>query len=116
MRFFFDRCISWRLAAMVDAYEVDHTARHHDRDDRFNERTPDAEWLSVLAEDDPPWVISGDSRILRNRVERQALREANLTFFCMSRQWGRMPIAEYAWKVTVQSVSSLGAAACLFAS
>lgn len=84
---------------MVDVYEVDHTARHHDRDDRFNETTTDKEWLSALAADDPPWVvISGDGRILKNRVERQALREANLTFFCMSRQWGRMRIAEYAWK------------------
>lgn len=99
MRFFFDRCISWRLATMVEAYEAVHTARHLDRDDRFNERTPDTEWLSALAADDPPWVIvSGDGRILRNKAERQVLREANLTFFCMSRQWGKMKIAEYAWK------------------
>jgi hypothetical protein len=91
--------MSWRLAAMVDVYETDHTARHHDRDERFNEKTPDTDWLSILAADDPPWIIvSGDGRILRNKTERQVLREANLTFFCMSRQWGRMKIAEYAWK------------------
>ena len=99
MRFFFDRCKSWRLAAMVQAYEAEHTARHLDRDDRFNEQTPDEEWLSVLGADEVPWiVVSGDGRILRNKVERQVLREANLTFFCMSRQWGRMRFPEYAWK------------------
>jgi hypothetical protein len=84
---------------MVDAYEAEHTAVAHDRDGRFHERTPDTEWLSVLAADDPPWIVlSGDGRILTRKAERQVLREANLTFFCMSRQWAKMKIPEYAWK------------------
>jgi hypothetical protein len=99
MRFFFDRCMSFRLARMVDAFEASHTARAHDDDSRFNAQSPDTEWMATLAADDPPWVvISSDNRILRSKAERQALREANLTFFCMGRPWQRMKIHEYAWK------------------
>lgn len=99
MKFFFDRCISRRIARMVQEYDPDHTARHLDDDDRFVPTTPDVEWLSALGAEEIPWIIiSGDSRILRNKAERQVLREANLTFFCMSRQWSKMAIAEYAWK------------------
>ena len=99
MRFFFDRSMSWRLALMVDAFEDEHTAVAHDRDGRFRTTTPDTEWLSALAADDPPWVVvSGDGRILTRPAERQVLREANLTYFCMSRQWSKMKIPEYAWK------------------
>jgi hypothetical protein len=97
MNFFFDRCMSPRLAKMIDELEDIHTVRHHDT--RFKTDTPDIVWLANLAADESPSVvISGDGRILRNKVERQALREARLTFFCMSRTWGHMKIAEYAWK------------------
>lgn len=97
MNFFFDRCMSPRLARMVDEFEEYHTTRHHDS--RFENDTPDVEWLAALAADDEPWiVISGDGRILRNKVERQALREAGLTFFCMGSSWSHMRIHEYAWK------------------
>jgi hypothetical protein len=99
MRFFFDRCMSPRLAKMVNAYEIDHTAQHHNFDSRFHEMTTDVEWLTAIGADEPPWVIlSGDGRILKNRAERQVLREVNLTFFCMSRQWMHMRIEEIAWK------------------
>lgn len=84
---------------MVDAFDGEHSARAHDHDGRFNERTPDTEWMSALGKDDPPWiVVSADGCILTKKAERQVLREANLTFFCMSRQWGKMKIPEYAWK------------------
>jgi hypothetical protein len=91
--------MSSRLAAMVDIYDEDHTFRHHDSDSRFHLKTPDIEWLTVLGNDEPAWVvIRGDGRILRNRAERQALREANLTFFCMAKAWTHMSIHEIVWK------------------
>jgi hypothetical protein len=99
MRFFFDRNMSPRIARMVDAFEREHTARAHDDDPRFTSTIPDVEWIQTLGADDPPWiVISGDGRILRNKVELRALKEARLTFFCMTKQWMHMGIYEYAWK------------------
>ncbi len=99
MRFFFDRNMSIWIARMVDAFEREHTVRHHDDDPRFIPTTSDIEWIQALGADDPSWiVISGDGRILRNKVEIAALREARLTFFCMTKQWMHMGIYEYAWK------------------
>jgi hypothetical protein len=99
MRFFFDRNMPPQLARMVDALEREHTARSYYDDDRFTDTTPDVEWIKVLAAVDPPWVIiSGDGRILKNKAEFSALKEARLTFFCLSRQWMHMKIYERAWK------------------
>jgi hypothetical protein len=99
MRFFFDRNMAPQLARMVNALEREHTAQSHYDDDRFTDTTSDVEWIKVLADDDPPWVIiSGDGRILKNKAELSALKEAGLTFFCLSRQWMHMKIYEQAWK------------------
>lgn len=87
MRFFFDRNMSPLLARMVDVLGRDHTALSYYNDDRFTPTTPDVEWIRVIAADDPSWVIvSGDGRILRNKTELSALREAKPTFFCLSNQ------------------------------
>jgi hypothetical protein len=84
---------------MVDALEREHGARSYYDDDRFGDTTPDVEWIKVLAADAPPWIIiSGDGRILKNKTELSALKEAKLTFFCLSRQWMHMKIYEQAWK------------------
>ena len=53
MNFFFDRCVSVGIARMISAYEAEHTVRHHDDDSRFTPTTPDIDWISVLAKDDP---------------------------------------------------------------
>lgn len=99
MKFFFDRNMPPQLARMVDALEREHTARSYYDDDRFDDKTPDITWIKVLAADDPPWVvISGDGRILKNKGELSALKEARLMFFCLSRQWMHMKIYEQAWK------------------
>src|SRR5947209_6199521 len=99
MNFFFDRCMSCRLARMIDIFDLDHAVRHHDDDGRFDEHTEDIAWIQALAADPTPWiVVSGDGRILKNRAERAALDEAGLTFFCMNKQWMSMGIHDYAWR------------------
>lgn len=100
MNFFFDRCMPSRLARMVAIFDPAHTIRHHDDDPRFTSTTTDVEWLQALAQDPEPWiVISGDGRILKNRVERRVLQQTGLSFFCLSKQWMHMNLArEFAWK------------------
>ena len=84
---------------MIDAYDRHNTIRAHDDDDRFSQTTADVEWIRVLATDgDPPWIIiSGDGRILKNKIELAALKNSNLTFFCLARQWMSMKIHDQAW-------------------
>jgi len=99
MKFFFDRNFSWRIARMVGVFELEHTTWHHDQDARFNHTTTDVEWLETLARDSESWaIISGDGRILKNKVERKALDETGFKFFCLSRQWMNMKTHEQAWK------------------
>jgi hypothetical protein len=99
MRFFFDRNMPPQLARMVDVLEREHTARSYYDDERFIDTTPDVEWIRVLAADEPPWIIiSGDGRILKNKTELSALKEAGLAFFCLSRTWMHMTLYEQAWK------------------
>jgi hypothetical protein len=99
MRFFFDRCMPIRVARMVNAYESDHEVRHHDEDSRFQPTTSDEEWITTLGGDDPPWVaLSGDGRILKNKVMRAKVHQAGLIFFHMASPWMSMRISEYAWK------------------
>jgi hypothetical protein len=100
MKFFFDRCISRRLAHTAAALETGaHTICHHDDDQRFRKDTKDIEWLAALGKDTPPWiVVSGDSRVLTRTVERVALSEANLMYFVMSHSWCNTPFDTYVWK------------------
>ena len=100
MRFFFDRNMSPMLARMVDILDRENTSRSYYDDDRFTPTTPDIEWIQSIAADDPPWiVVSGDGRILKNKTELSALKEARLTFFCLSNQWMYMNFyKEQAWK------------------
>lgn len=99
MRFFVDRNMPPELARIVDALEREHNARSYYDDDRFGNTTADVEWITVLAADGPPWIIlSGDGRILKNKTDLSALKEAKLTFLCPSRQWMHMELYEQAWK------------------
>jgi hypothetical protein len=80
--FFFDRCLAVRLARMLDAYDRDHTVRHLDDDRRFGPTTPDVEWITAIAAEDPkPALVTADLRVRRNPPERQALRDSGLTIF-----------------------------------
>jgi len=97
MRFFFDRCCPQRLAAIIDAYEDTHSIRHFSDDNRFVQDTPDVDWISVLAADDPAWmVVSMDAHILKKPIERKALEESGLKFFLLGSGWMHMPMHEKA--------------------
>jgi len=100
MRFFCDRNVPPQLARMVDVFDRQNTIRAYNDDDRFSETTADVEWIRVLATDgDPPWIIiSGDGRILKNQIELAALKDSQLSFFCLAKPWMTMKIQDQAWR------------------
>jgi hypothetical protein len=84
---------------MLAILDQDIVVSHHDDDNRFNQTTPDVEWLRAIgAEQQPPIVISGDSGILRKPVEVNTLRELGLTFFVMTERFEEMSAYDQAWK------------------
>lgn len=99
MRFFMDRNLPQQLARLLEAFDRSSEIRHLD-DSEFADTTADIDWLRTVGTWNPkPAVLCGDGRILRNRAEAQALREAGLTFFHLAEGWVNLPWAEQAWKM-----------------
>ncbi len=66
----------------------------------FPKGTHDKDWLPVVASwGDKIVVVSGDARILKNRVERQVLKECKLGFVYLAPGWTKLQWEEYAWKI-----------------
>jgi hypothetical protein len=101
MNFFIDNNISYRIAKMLAGLtDGEHIIRHITEDPRFSENTRDIIWIHTLGKDNIIWnVISGDADIIDTAVERAALIQAKLAFFCMDHNWGKAKIADQAWKI-----------------
>lgn len=100
MIFFTDENISKNAAYMLGYVEPRHQVRAHL--DYFKGGTPDTTWLREVAswnEDETTVVVCGDSRILKNKVERQVLKECELMFVLLSPGWLHLKWSVYAWKI-----------------
>lgn len=98
MIFFTDECFMYHANALVEAFDRKNEIRP--LQDHFPRGTPDIEWISTVSQWTPkPAVVCGDGRILKNKVERQVLKEAGLTFICLQSGWTNMPWPEFAWKI-----------------
>lgn len=84
MKFFFDNCVSPKLArAIHQLIEPAHAAEA--LKDKFHEGIPDTEWIPRLAAESGEWIIiSGDQRIRKRPQERDIWRAAKLTAFFMA--------------------------------
>lgn len=98
MIFVTDECIMVHAARLLSAFDRENTIER--LMDSVPQGTKDIEWLPKLAVRDPkPIVLTGDARILRNKVERAALAEAKLKFVCLSAGWMHLKWEDYAWKI-----------------
>ncbi len=83
---------------MLDQYDRKHEVRG--LEDVFEKGISDIEWMhSVAAWSPKPAILCGDGRILRNKAELAALREADLTFVFLAPGWTRIPWSDFAWKI-----------------
>ena len=98
MTFFTDENFIYQAAKLLEAFDRDHKVRA--LVDHFDKGTADTVWIPEIGKWDPkPFVISGDGRILTNKVELSALRSSGLTFFCLSSGWTHTGWNTYAWKI-----------------
>jgi len=85
---------------MLCYVEQKHQVRAHL--DYFNSGTPDTEWMREVAswkEEESTVVVCGDSRILKNKVEKQVLKECGVTFVLLARGWTNLGWQDFAWKI-----------------
>ena len=98
MIFFFDENISPYAAYMLSHFDREHQMRASI--DSFERGTPDTTWMPIVASwDGDPVVVSGDGRILRNRAERQVLKECGRMFVYLAAGWTKLPWEEFAWRI-----------------
>lgn len=98
MRFLLDNCMPKPASDMLSVFDQRNSISAIR--DHFDPAIKDAEWIPrVAAWDEPPFVLSGDGRILRNAVERQVLKQSGLTFFLMSNSWASERWESYAWRL-----------------
>lgn len=98
MIFFTDECFMYKANALLEAFDRENEIRP--LLDYFERGTPDVAWIpSVAAWTPKPIIVCGDGRILRNKVERNVLKEAKLTFVCLSSGWTNLSWNVFAWKI-----------------
>jgi hypothetical protein len=98
MIFFTDECFMYKANKLVEAFDRDNVIKPPL--DHFSAGTPDVEWIPAVAAWTPkPTIVCGDGRILRNKVERQVLKEAALTFICLSKGRTNLEWSVFAWKI-----------------
>jgi hypothetical protein len=83
---------------MLSYFEQAHEVRAHE--DHFDKGASDSDWLQVVATgDETTIVISGDGRILKNKVEKRMLKECGLMFVCLAPGWTHTVWRDYGWKI-----------------
>lgn len=98
MIFFTDECISKNAAYMLNHFELKYEVRAYS--DYFTQGTPDSEWMQKVASwDDVTVAICGDGRILKNKVERQVLKECDLMFVLLASGWTTLQWTVFGWKI-----------------
>jgi hypothetical protein len=84
---------------MLEAFDREHQVRP--LLDYVKAGTPDVVWINQLGQWNPkPAVISGDTRILRNSVERQALFSVKIMWVALGSGWTNLDWETiFAWKI-----------------
>jgi hypothetical protein len=99
VKVFLDANLSPYLAHALNALLEPEGDRVEHLTDRFARNTEDHDWIAALAAEGEWVVISGDVRIYRNRLEREAWRRSLLTVFFLAPQWSKARNIEKAWRL-----------------
>lgn len=96
MRFFVDRNLSPYLARALHALSEPHGIEVAHLDSKFRRDTPDREWIEQLASEGE-WAIVTQDRLVRNPIERQALKSTGILTFVLAKGWAQQAEWDKAW-------------------
>lgn len=98
MTFLADENFQQQAVRLLEAFDQQNSIRH--LTEVFERGEKDVKWLGSAGKMEPkPIILSDDGRILRNTVERTALRSSNLTFVHLAPGWTNLGWPEFAWKI-----------------
>jgi len=92
----FDENFPLAATVMLGYFDKKHEMRHNS--DYFK-GTADADWMPEVSQWGKTAIVSMDGRILRNKVERHALRQSGLYFVYLKRAWSQMRWHDFAWRI-----------------
>ncbi len=97
MRFAFDENMNYQIIPLLHMSEPDH--QFETISDRFGKGAPDEEWINQYSQDsEKPVIVSGDGRILRDRAQRQVLKESSRHFVYLAHAWRNQSWEDLKWK------------------
>ncbi|MBV1790564.1 DUF5615 family PIN-like protein [Marinobacterium sp. D7] len=87
MKFFIDHNLPPRLArAINELCGEDHLVIH--LKERFDQSTPDVEWIRTLASEGG-WIVITQDRLKKADHEKEAIRRSGLILFNLDKQWAK---------------------------
>ncbi|MGI4747467.1 MAG: hypothetical protein ACRYFY_15700 [Janthinobacterium lividum] len=98
VRVFFDHCTSPVFASTLDGYlrNTEHSAQHI-KDLPCGPAAADDVWMNMLSMSGDVWVVmTGDGRIQRSKVLREAYRRAGLRGFVLAPAYQKTPVHQTA--------------------
>ena len=88
MRFFFDNNLSKRLARAIGELSATEGVDVVHLTEKFPDDTPDVDWIDTLAAEED-WVVISQERLIKNPLEKEALRRSGLTAFILVKGWSK---------------------------
>lgn len=97
MKYFFDNCISPRIAKAVTDLDEDVEVVH--LREMFDPSTPDSTWIAELGKPGEDWIVITDDRIYKSPVQKEVLRRAGCIVFYLAKGWGNFAMMLFAQKL-----------------
>ncbi len=94
MKAFFDHNLSPFMARAINVVVDPDGSSAICKRDKFSPKTADTEWISTLGREGGWTIFSGDMKILKNPVERNAYFAANLTGFFLRPAVCKLPVLQ----------------------
>jgi hypothetical protein len=96
LRYFFDNCVSPKLARAIAALE---TCEVVPLKDKFQQDVEDEVWIPALASEGNWIVVTADTSITRGRLQRRVWEQSKLIGFYLAGSFPSLSAWEQSWRL-----------------